>query len=80
MIAPGLPEIARSFGITNSTVAALTLSVFILAYVRGLPSVHISKPYIASVYQAIGPLFITPLSEGNILPLGSVPRSHNCAL
>ncbi|CEL54077.1 putative transporter C1529,01 OS=Schizosaccharomyces pombe (strain 972 / ATCC 24843) GN=SPCC1529.01 PE=3 SV=2 [Rhizoctonia solani AG-1 IB] len=44
MIAPGLPEIARSFGITNSTVAALTLSVFILAY-------------------AIGPLFITPLSE-----------------
>ncbi|KAG8685116.1 hypothetical protein FRC11_011100 [Ceratobasidium sp. 423] len=44
MIAPGLPEIAHAFGITNSTVAALTLSIFILAY-------------------AIGPLFITPLSE-----------------
>ncbi|QRW24297.1 major facilitator superfamily transporter [Rhizoctonia solani] len=44
MIAPGLPEIAHAFGITNSTVAALTLSIFILAY-------------------AIGPLFVTPLSE-----------------
>ncbi|CAE6422738.1 unnamed protein product [Rhizoctonia solani] len=45
MIAPGLPEIAHAFHITNSTVAALTLSIFVLAY-------------------AIGPLFITPLSEG----------------
>ncbi|KAJ1305705.1 hypothetical protein OPQ81_010440 [Rhizoctonia solani] len=44
MIAPGLPEIAHAFGITNSTIAALTLSIFILAY-------------------AIGPLFVTPLSE-----------------
>ncbi|CAE6390499.1 unnamed protein product [Rhizoctonia solani] len=44
MIAPGLPEIAQAFGITNSTVAALTLSIFILAY-------------------AVGPLFVTPLSE-----------------
>ncbi|GAB1524082.1 hypothetical protein RhiTH_007234 [Rhizoctonia solani] len=47
MIAPGLPEIAHAFGITNSTVAALTLSIFILAY-------------------AIGPLFVTPLSEGSL--------------
>ncbi|CAE6475425.1 unnamed protein product [Rhizoctonia solani] len=44
MMAPGLLEIAHAFGITNSTVAALTLSIFVLAY-------------------AIGPLFITPLSE-----------------
>lgn len=34
MIAPGLPEIARAFGVTNPTVAALTLSIFVLAYVR----------------------------------------------
>ncbi|CAE6453674.1 unnamed protein product, partial [Rhizoctonia solani] len=45
MIAPGLPEIAHAFHITNSTVAALTLSIFVLAYVlygRSWP-LHISN-------------------------------------
>ena len=31
MMAPGIPEIAIKYGITNSTTIALTLSIFILA-------------------------------------------------
>lgn len=33
MIAPGLPRIAQAYNITNPTVAALTLSIFVLGYV-----------------------------------------------
>ncbi|QRV96483.1 major facilitator superfamily transporter [Ceratobasidium sp. AG-Ba] len=44
MMAPGLPEVALGYHITNSTVVALTLSIFLLAY-------------------AVGPLFLSPLSE-----------------
>ncbi|KAG8790529.1 hypothetical protein FRC12_011672 [Ceratobasidium sp. 428] len=52
MMAPGLPEVAEGFHITNPTVIALTLSIFLLAY-------------------AVGPLFLSPLSEvyGRTWPL-----------
>ncbi|KAG9100762.1 hypothetical protein FRC06_003760 [Ceratobasidium sp. 370] len=52
MMAPGLPEIAQGFHITNPTIVALSLSIFLLAY-------------------AVGPLFISPLSEvyGRTWPL-----------
>ena len=36
MMAPGLPEIATKYGITNPTVVALTLSIFLLAYALGV--------------------------------------------
>ena len=39
MMAPGLPEIATSYGITNSTVLALTLSIFLLAYALGVGTI-----------------------------------------
>lgn len=39
MMAPGLPEIATKYGITNSTVVALTLSIFLLAYALGVSSI-----------------------------------------
>ncbi|KZS94405.1 MFS general substrate transporter [Sistotremastrum niveocremeum HHB9708] len=35
MLAPGLPEIADKYGMTNSTLIALTLTVFLLAYAVG---------------------------------------------
>ena len=36
MMAPGLPEIATKYEITNATVLALTLSIFLLAYALGV--------------------------------------------
>ena len=44
MMAPGLPDLALKYDITNPTVLALTLSIFLLSF-------------------AIGPLFLSPLSE-----------------
>ncbi|KAF9009997.1 major facilitator superfamily domain-containing protein [Cyathus striatus] len=35
MMAPGLPELALKFGITNKTVIALTLSIFLLSFAIG---------------------------------------------
>ncbi|KAG6916742.1 hypothetical protein DXG01_005562 [Tephrocybe rancida] len=36
MMAPGLPEIAHKYNITNSTVLAMTLSIFLLSFAFGL--------------------------------------------
>ena len=36
MMAPGMQEIALKYGITNSTVLALTLSIFLLALAIGV--------------------------------------------
>lgn len=44
MMAPGLPDLALKYKITNPTILALTLSIFLLSF-------------------AIGPLFMSPLSE-----------------
>ena len=41
MMAPGLPEIATKYGITNSTVVALTLSIFLFAYALGVGIIFI---------------------------------------
>jgi hypothetical protein len=35
IMAPGLPDLAIQFGITDSTVLALTLSIFVLSYAIG---------------------------------------------
>ena len=32
MMAPGLPEVATKYGITNSTVLALTLSIYLISF------------------------------------------------
>lgn len=44
MFAPGADALCAEFGITNSTIAALTVTIYILGF-------------------ALGPLFISPLSE-----------------
>lgn len=36
IMAPGLPDLAMKFGITNPTILALTLSIFVLSYAIGL--------------------------------------------
>lgn len=36
IMAPGLPDLAIKFGITNPTILALTLSIFVLSYAIGL--------------------------------------------
>jgi len=36
MMAPGLLEVAEKYGITNSTVVALTLSSFLLTFGTGV--------------------------------------------
>ena len=36
MMAPGLPEVAEKYGITSSTVVALTLSSFLLTFGTGV--------------------------------------------
>ena len=41
MMGPGLPEIATKYGITNATVVALTLSIFLLAYALGVSTIQI---------------------------------------
>lgn len=35
MMAPGLPEVAQKYGITNSSILALTLSIFLLSFAIG---------------------------------------------
>lgn len=36
MMAPGLPEVALRYGITNPTAIALTLSIFLLSFAIGV--------------------------------------------
>ena len=36
MMAPGLPEVATKYGITNPSVVALTLSIYVLAVAIGV--------------------------------------------
>ena len=38
MMAPGIPEVAMKYGITNSTIIALTLSIFLLSFAFGVNS------------------------------------------
>jgi hypothetical protein len=41
MMAPGIPEIASKYGITDPTLMALTLSIFLLTF--GLGVSHLSQ-------------------------------------
>ncbi|KJA13017.1 hypothetical protein HYPSUDRAFT_152044, partial [Hypholoma sublateritium FD-334 SS-4] len=50
MMAPGIPQVAVKYGITNPTVIALTLSIFLLSFAIGVRS-------------EILPLILAPLSE-----------------
>ena len=45
-MAPGLPEIAIRYGITNSTVIALTLSIFLLSFGLGVRFFHYFQPHL----------------------------------
>lgn len=36
MMAPGLPNVAQQYGITNPTIIALTLSIFLLSFALGV--------------------------------------------
>ena len=36
MMAPGIPQVAEKYGITNPTVIALTLSIFLLSFAIGV--------------------------------------------
>lgn len=61
MLAPGLPEIADKYHMTNSTLIALTLT-----YVIGSYSVPYRPDHRTSVFllaYAVGPLLLSPLSE-----------------
>ena len=42
MMAPGMQEIALKYGITNSTVLALTLSIFLLALAIGVSKMTVA--------------------------------------
>ena len=55
-MAPGLPEIAIKYGITNSTIIALTLSTFILSFAFAVSS-H-SPFFKIAVTQAVVPYYI----------------------
>ena len=37
-MAPGIPEVAMKYGITNPTIIALTLSIFLLSFAFGVSS------------------------------------------
>ena len=37
-MAPGIPEVAMKYGITNPTIIALTLSIFLLSFAFGVNS------------------------------------------
>ena len=60
MMAPGMQEIALKYGITNSTVLALTLSIFLLALATGVSRAIILR---ALSLKKVQPLVLGPLSE-----------------
>ncbi|KAF8800960.1 MFS general substrate transporter [Phlegmacium glaucopus] len=65
MMAPGLPEIATKYGITNPSVIALTLSIFLLAFALGpLVLAPLSEMYGRTWVLHIGNLLTMGLSLG----------------
>lgn len=40
MMAPGLPELATMYGITNPTVLAMTLSIFLVSFAIGVRAIY----------------------------------------
>ncbi|KAF8967302.1 multidrug resistance protein 4 [Flammula alnicola] len=65
MMAPGIPEIATKYGITNTTVVALTLSIFLLSFAIGpLILAPLSEMYGRTWVLHIGNLFTIAFSLG----------------
>ena len=56
MMAPGLPEIARHYGITSPTVVGLTISIYVLAYAVG-------PLFIAPLSEMYGRVWVLHLSN-----------------
>ncbi|KAF8966604.1 multidrug resistance protein 4 [Flammula alnicola] len=65
MMAPGIPEVAMKYGITNTTVMALTLSIFLLSFAIGpLILAPLSEMYGRTWVLHIGNLFTLAFSLG----------------
>ncbi|KAH9478455.1 Efflux pump radE [Psilocybe cubensis] len=65
MMAPGIPDLALKYGITNSTVVALTLSVFLLSFAIGpLILAPLSEMYGRTWILHFGNLFTIAFSLG----------------
>ncbi|KDR80330.1 hypothetical protein GALMADRAFT_62622 [Galerina marginata CBS 339.88] len=65
MMAPGIPDIALKYHITNPTVAALTLSIFLLSFAIGpLALAPLSEMYGRSWVLHIGNIFTMGFSLG----------------
>lgn len=62
MVAPAAAQLGADFGITNSAILAMTISVFVLAYGTLLASPD-TRLYSGELALAFGPLFLGPLSE-----------------
>jgi MFS family permease len=61
-MAPGLPDVAKKFNITNPTIAALTLSIFLLSFAIG-------PLFAAPLSEVYGRLPVClPLLSGKRLP------------
>jgi hypothetical protein len=57
-MAPGLPEIATQYGITNPTVTALTLSIFLVSFGIGVRVISL-YPHRLLTRLTIAPCFCT---------------------
>ncbi|KIM47070.1 hypothetical protein M413DRAFT_268955 [Hebeloma cylindrosporum] len=65
MMAPGIPEVALKYGITNPTIIALTLSIFLLSFAIGpLILAPLSEMYGRTWVLHIGNLFTMAFSLG----------------
>ncbi|PPQ99251.1 hypothetical protein CVT24_009296 [Panaeolus cyanescens] len=65
MMAPGMPEIAMKYGITNPTIIALTLSIFLLSFAFGpLILAPLSEMYGRTWVLHLGNLFTMAFSFG----------------
>ncbi|TFK26555.1 multidrug resistance protein 4 [Coprinopsis marcescibilis] len=65
MMAPGMPELAMKYGITSSTVIALTLSIFLLSFaIAPLVLAPLSEMYGRTWVLHIGNLFTVAFSLG----------------
>ena len=59
MMAPGLPDIALKYAITNSTILALTLSIFLLSFALG-------PLFLAPLSEMYGRVWVCPTLSSNI--------------
>ena len=60
MMAPGLPEVATLYGITNPTILAMTLSVFLVSFAIGVRAI-LFYPQPLPTHLKIAPSFCTSI-------------------